>query len=207
MQFVGFVGFCRKLEKVRLFSTFSIPFSTFLKNFLNIFSIFLQYDLLFLKNPAKVKRLCDKHMAKLNTFGRLLIMEECELKRASMEKMRDNEIDRRVVSILLSVGISANLQGYYFLKESIRMAIVDPMYIGSITKTMYPKVASRYQTTACRVERAIRHAIDVSYNKGKIILLNEIFGLNIYDEREKPTNAEFVALIADRLSMDLAYVC
>lgn len=87
------------------------------------------------------------------------------------------------------------------------MAIVDPMYIGSITKTMYPKVASRYQTTACRVERAIRHAIDVSYNKGKIILLNDIFGLNIYDEREKPTNAEFVALIADRLSMDLQCVC
>ncbi len=119
------------------------------------------------------------------------------------KKLRENEIDRKVVNILLSVGISANLQGYYFLKESIKLAIINPYYIGSITKTMYPKVASRFQTTACRVERAIRHAIEVSYNKGKMINLNEIFGLTIFDKSEKPTNAEFVALVADRLSLDL----
>ena len=129
-------------------------------------------------------------------------MENERLDGDALRRLRNNEIDRRVINILLSVGISANLQGYYFLKESIRLAITNPLYIGAITKIMYPKVASRFQTTACRVERAIRHAIEVSYNKGKITNLNDIFGLTIFDEAEKPTNAEFVALIADRLALD-----
>ncbi|MBE5738228.1 MAG: hypothetical protein E7354_00630 [Clostridiales bacterium] len=129
-------------------------------------------------------------------------MENERLDGDALRRLRNNEIDRRVINILLSVGISANLQGYYFLKESIRLAIANPLYIGAITKIMYPKVASRFQTTACRVERAIRHAIEVSYNKGKITNLNDIFGLTIFDEAEKPTNAEFVALIADRLALD-----
>ena len=100
------------------------------------------------------------------------------------------------------MGISANLQGYYFLKDSIKMAIENPRYISSITKIMYPTIAVKYKTTACRVEWAFRHALEVSFNKGKIINLNEIFGLKIFDEYDKPTNSEFVALIADRLSLE-----
>ncbi len=132
-------------------------------------------------------------------------MENEILDRKAYRRMKNNDIDRRVINILLTIGISANLQGYYFLKESIKLAIHNPLYIGSITKIMYPKVALRFQTTACRVERAIRHAIEVSYNKGKIVNLNDIFGLTIFDKCEKPTNAEFVALIADRLALDMQY--
>ena len=112
------------------------------------------------------------------------------------------ELDKKLIDILISVGISANLQGYYFLKDSIKLAIENPRYVSSITKIMYPTIAIKYKTTACRVERAIRHALEVSFNKGKIINLNEIFGLNIFNEFEKPTNSEFVALIADRLSLE-----
>ena len=79
----------------------------------------------------------------------------------------------------------------------------NPRYISSITKIMYPTVATKFKTTACRVERAIRHALEVSYNKGKITNLNEMFGLKLFEENEKPTNSEFVALVADRLALDM----
>jgi len=115
---------------------------------------------------------------------------------------KTNNIDRRLVDILLSVGISANLQGYNFLKESIKLAIKEPKSINSITKIMYPTIADKFNTTSCRVERAIRHALEVSFNKGKITMLNDIFGLKIFNTQEKPTNSEFVALIADRLSIE-----
>lgn len=122
-----------------------------------------------------------------------------------MEILKDftttnNDIDKKLVDILLTVGITANLQGYSYLKSSIKLAIVNPECLNSITKVLYPTVAMEYNTTPCRVERAIRHALEVSYNKGKMINLNEIFGLKILDSTEKPTNSEFVALIADRLS-------
>ena len=118
-----------------------------------------------------------------------------------MKKSKTN-LDERLVDILLSVGISANLQGYGFLKESIKLAIKDPNVVNAITKVMYPTVALKFNTTSCRVERAIRHALEVSFNKGKIVALNEIFGLNIFDKNDKPTNSEFVALIADRLKLE-----
>ena len=117
-------------------------------------------------------------------------------------KQTKSNLDERLVDILLSVGISANLQGYGYLKESIKLVMKDPRIVNSITKVMYPTVAGKFKTTSCRVERAIRHALDVSFNKGKIVVLNDIFGLNIFDKNEKPTNSEFVALIADRLKLE-----
>ena len=116
--------------------------------------------------------------------------------------LKTTNLDRRLVDILLSVGISANLQGYNYLKESIKLAINEPKSINAITKVLYPTVASKFNTTSCRVERAIRHALEVSFNKGKMVLLNDIFGLKIFGKQEKPTNSEFVALIADKLSIE-----
>jgi len=122
-----------------------------------------------------------------------------------MEKKKEKiNLDKRLVDILLSIGISANLHGYHFLKESIKLVIDDPNYMGGVTKYMYPQIAKNFKTTACRVERAIRHALDVSFNKGKITYLNDMFGLKIFDENGKPTNSEFVALIADRLILEMA---
>ena len=118
---------------------------------------------------------------------------------------KERELDKRVMDILLAIGISANLHGYYFLKDSIKLAISSPVFIGAITKTMYPTIATMHQTTAFRVERAMRHAIDVSYNKGKIPCLNQIFSLDIFSPYDKPTNAEFIALIADKLKQEFCY--
>lgn len=112
-------------------------------------------------------------------------------------------LDKRIMDIFLSIGIPAHLQGYQYLKESVKMVISDPTIINSITKRLYPEVAKIYDTTACRVERGIRHALEVAYTKGRIVLLNELFGVNALTDAEKPTNSEFVALIADRLSLEV----
>lgn len=132
-------------------------------------------------------------------------MDQLNEKLTNINKEEEKNLDRKVVDILLSLGISPNLQGYTFLKESIKLAIYNPSYIGAITKIMYPTIAIKFKTTACRVERSIRHALEVSYMKGKIYNINEIFGLKILEENEKPTNSEFVALIADRLALELNY--
>ena len=132
-------------------------------------------------------------------------MEQLNEKLTNISKEEEKNLDRKVVDILLSLGISPNLQGYTFLKESIKLAIYNPSYIGAITKIMYPTIAIKFKTTACRVERSIRHALEVSYMKGKIYNINEIFGLKILEENEKPTNSEFVALIADRLALEINY--
>ncbi len=132
-------------------------------------------------------------------------MDQLNEKLTNINKEEEKNLDRKVVDILLSLGISPNLQGYTFLKESIKLAIYNPSYIGAITKIMYPTIAIKFKTTACRVERSIRHALEVSYMKGKIYNINEIFGLKILEENEKPTNSEFVALIADRLALEINY--
>ena len=132
-------------------------------------------------------------------------MDQLNEKLTNISKEEEKNLDRKVVDILLSLGISPNLQGYTFLKESIKLAIYNPSYIGAITKIMYPTIAIKFKTTACRVERSIRHALEVSYMKGKIYNINEIFGLKILEENEKPTNSECVALIADRLGVQLNY--
>lgn len=118
------------------------------------------------------------------------------------ESAKDRMIDRKIMDIFLSIGISAHLQGYHYLRESIKLVMEHPDYISSITKLMYPSIANKFDTTPCRVERAIRHALDVSFNKGKMIRLNDVLGLRILGKDEKPTNSEFVALIADKLSIE-----
>lgn len=121
---------------------------------------------------------------------------------AEQKAKRDLYIEKRIMDIFLSIGISAHLQGYYYLKESVKLAINEPSCISCITKKMYPKIADIFHTTACRVERGIRHALEVAYAKGRMVYLNEIFGLPIFSETEKPTNSEFVAIVADRLSLE-----
>lgn len=133
--------------------------------------------------------------------GNAHVEDSIEFERAK-ELSRDRMIDKKIMDIFLSIGISAHLQGYHYLRESIKLVMAHPDYISSITKLMYPSIADRFDTTPCRVERAIRHALDVSFNKGKMIRLNDILGLRILGKDEKPTNSEFVALIADKLNIE-----
>jgi len=113
-------------------------------------------------------------------------------------------LDERITNIFISVGIPAHIKGYQFLREAIKMAVACPDIINSITKKLYPEVASRFDTSASKVERAIRHAIEVAWNKGKIENINQIFGVKVYSGNEKPTNGEFIALVADKMLIECA---
>ena len=102
----------------------------------------------------------------------------------------------------MSVGIPAHIKGYHFLREAIKLAILKPDIINSITKGLYPSIAKSYNTTASKVERAIRHAIEVAWNKGRIENINNLFGVKVYTSLDKPTNGEFIALVADKMLIE-----
>ncbi len=110
-------------------------------------------------------------------------------------------LEMLVTDVIFSVGIPAHIKGYAYLRKAIMLAITDPDMIGSVTKSLYPEVAKAFGTTSSRVERAIRHAIEVAWDRGDVEVLDAYFGYTINTGRGKPTNSEFVAMIADRLRL------
>lgn len=123
--------------------------------------------------------------------------------RAQQTKKNKN-LDEKIANLFISVGIPAHIKGYQFLREAIKMTIETPEIINSITKRLYPGIAEHYQTSPSKVERAIRHAIEVAWNRGKIENINNVFGIKIYSPNDKPTNGEFIALVADKLLLECA---
>ncbi len=115
------------------------------------------------------------------------------------EVMRNLEQD--VTDMIHEIGVPAHIKGYQYLREAIMMSVDDPAMISSITKILYPTIAKRFQTTPSRVERAIRHAIEVAWSRGKMETLDALFGYTIDTGKGKPTNSEFIALIADRIRL------
>ncbi|MDR2513688.1 MAG: sporulation transcription factor Spo0A [Christensenellaceae bacterium] len=113
-----------------------------------------------------------------------------------------HSLDERIANIFLSMGIPAHIKGYHFLREAIKTVVETPETINAITKELYPSVARRFNTSASKVERAIRHAIDVAWTRGQVENINQLFGSRIYLKTDKPTNGEFIALIADRLVIE-----
>ncbi len=107
-----------------------------------------------------------------------------------------------VTEILHQIGVPAHIKGYQFLRDAILMTMEDNEYINSVTKRLYPEIAKRNNTTASRVERAIRHAIEVAWDRGDVDTLNSYFGYTIHNLRGKPTNSEFIAMIADKMRLD-----
>ena len=112
-----------------------------------------------------------------------------------------------VTEILHQIGVPAHIKGYQFLRRAILMSIEDPDLINSVTKRLYPDIAKACGTTASRVERAIRHAIEVAWDRGDVDVLNSYFGYTIQNLRGKPTNSEFVAMIADKMRLDKKRGC
>lgn len=115
---------------------------------------------------------------------------------------QNNHIEEKITNIFITVGIPAHIKGYQFLREAIKLAIANPEIINSITKKLYPTIAEKYDTSASKVERAIRHAIEVAWNRGKIENINNLFGIKVYSSNEKPTNGEFIALVADKMLIE-----
>ncbi len=117
-------------------------------------------------------------------------------------RYRNRSIDERITSVFISVGIPAHIKGYHYLRAGIKLAVENPPIINNITKELYPSIAEDFETSSSKVERAIRHAIEVAWNRGKIENINSLFGVKVYSANEKPTNGEFIALLADKLLLE-----
>ena len=112
------------------------------------------------------------------------------------------DLERRVTAIIHDIGVPAHIKGYQYLREAIGLAVEDMDIINAVTKVLYPAVAKKFGTTASRVERAIRHAIEVAWDRGDLETLQKYFGYTVSNAKGKPTNSEFIAMIADRISLE-----
>jgi len=188
----------KKLSKTKFIIVSSLTSETFVQKAMNLG---VEYYMI---KPASseliLKRIRD-------------IYEIAEINQASSEESNDVSIDafkagktkileEKITNIFITVGIPAHIKGYYFLREAIKMAIENPDVVNSITKRLYPSIAERFSTSASKVERAIRHAIEVAWNRGKIENINSVFGVKVYSNNEKPTNGEFIALVADKMLIE-----
>lgn len=119
------------------------------------------------------------------------------------QALKARPIDIEVTNIIREIGIPAHIKGYQYLRDAIMMIITEIELLGAVTKVLYPMIAEKYSTTPSRVERAIRHAIEVAWGRGNMEMINRIFGYTIKLEKGKPTNSEFMAMIADKLRMEM----
>ena len=121
---------------------------------------------------------------------------------AEPEEDRSTSLESQVTAIIHDVGVPAHIKGYQYLRESIIIAVNDMDVINAVTKVLYPEVAKRFNTTPSRVERAIRHAIEVAWDRGDLETLQKYFGYTVSNAKGKPTNSEFIAMIADRIRLN-----
>lgn len=150
-----------------------------------------------------VREQLKKHLSEI---GNYMVLDGS--KREAMQSINYNSqsplkaLEEKISNIFITVGIPAHIRGYHFLREAIKMAVGEPEVVSSITKRLYPNIAKKFNTSASKVERAIRHAIEVAWNRGKIENINNIFGIRVYSSNEKPTNGEFIALVADKMLIE-----
>ena len=124
-----------------------------------------------------------------------------ENKQAAEAPAQIQDLERDVTDMIHEIGVPAHIKGYQYLREAIMMSVEDVEMLGSITKILYPSIAKKFQTTPSRVERAIRHAIEVAWSRGRMETLDALFGYTINTGKGKPTNSEFIALIADKIRL------
>jgi len=153
----------------------------------------------FMNKPISLSNLLER----IKEILRPEVVRPVKTQSASPQRLvRNSSIDEKITNIFITVGIPAHIKGYHFLREAIKMAIDNPEIINNITKRLYPEVANKFDTTSSKVERAIRHAIEVAWNRGKIENINTLFGVRVYGSNEKPTNGEFIALVADKMLLE-----
>jgi len=125
------------------------------------------------------------------------------LQPTNMGKVNQHQLDTTITAIIKEIGVPAHIKGYAYLREAIQMVYIDIELLGSVTKILYPEIAKKFTTTPSRVERAIRHAIEVAWNRGNYESISEMFGYTVHHLKSKPTNSEFIAMIADKIRIDM----
>lgn len=133
--------------------------------------------------------------------GNTLIGSRLGVKTENKVERTHYDLEKDVTDMIHEIGVPAHIKGYQYLREAIMMSVEDVEMLNSITKILYPSIAKKYQTTPSRVERAIRHAIEVAWSRGKMETLDAFFGYTINIGKGKPTNSEFIALIADKIRL------
>ena len=167
-------------------------------------AISLEY---YIVKPVDIELLI-KRIRELKNFKPLqntnFISREIKQQYISVQNEKDEEnLEALVTNIIHEVGVPAHIKGYQYLREAIMMVVKDIEVINQITKSLYPQIAQKYSTTPSRVERAIRHAIEVAWGRGQTEVVENIFGYTISAAKGKPTNSEFIAMIADKLRLEL----
>ena len=152
-------------------------------------SLGVQY---FMTKPCSAETICER----LQEISSMDLTKTAEIK-------PEINIEAMVTSVIHEIGVPAHIKGYQYLREAIMIAVKDMDVINAITKVLYPQVAKAFQTTPSRVERAIRHAIEVAWDRGDLETLQNFFGYTVSNTKGKPTNSEFIALIADKLQLQL----
>jgi len=120
---------------------------------------------------------------------------------AKVYKNQPIDLEEEITSIIHEIGVPAHIKGYMYLREAISMVVNNIELLSAVTKELYPNIAKKYNTTASRVERAIRHAIEVAWGRGQVDTINKLFGYTIHNDKGKPTNSEFIAMVADKLRL------
>lgn len=126
-----------------------------------------------------------------------------EKQRRELSPFSDSDLDIHISDIMRQIGVPAHIKGYQYLRSAIKLSVNDSQMLGSVTKLLYPTVAKMYNTTSSRVERAIRHAIEVAWDRGDVDVLSSYFGYTIQSQRGKPTNSEFIAMITDKIKLSM----
>ncbi len=133
-----------------------------------------------------------------NTERRALIEHPSIVTRTSAR-----DLEAAITNVIHEIGVPAHIKGYLYLRDSITMVINNVELLSAVTKELYPSIATKYNTTSSRVERAIRHAIEVAWGRGRVDVINNLFGYTIHNQKGKPTNSEFIALVADKLRLEM----
>lgn len=150
----------------------------------------------YMLKPFDASHLCDRILSIGGIF-------ENPFNPASINTESTDDLESIVTEIILHIGIPAHIKGYHYIREAIILCLSDSNMINSVTKVLYPTIAKRFDTTSSRVERAIRHAIELAWDRGDVDTLNSYFGYTINTGRGKPTNSEFIAMISDKLRLKL----
>ncbi|SHJ57935.1 two-component system, response regulator, stage 0 sporulation protein A [Clostridium amylolyticum] len=126
------------------------------------------------------------------------LIDTTEVRPTKKEPM---DLETEITTIIHEIGVPAHIKGYMYLREAITMVVNDMELLSAVTKELYPSIAKKYNTTASRVERAIRHAIEVAWGRGQVDAINKLFGYTVHNDKGKPTNSEFIAMVADKLRL------
>ncbi len=164
-----------------------------------------QLSLVSTKDNREVYKILNDLMNQNKEFQIMITVPSSEKQKNTTEITEEKpvvrDLEQDVTNMIHDIGVPAHIKGYQYLREAIMMSVNDPTMISSITKLLYPTIAKRFQTTPSRVERAIRHAIEVAWSRGKMETLDNLFGYTINTGKGKPTNSEFIALIADKIRL------